>query len=151
MAVNADGLRRLAKSLNISNAELAKLSEACAKELGARVLRGVVKKTPTGIYPSGSGKVGGNLKRRWQVSTPSYRSRKSEVVVSNPVEYASYVEYGHTQEPGRYVPVLGKRLVVSWVPGKHMLTDTVNELRPKAQGIVDRKVKRYLERRMNGK
>ena len=26
------------------------------------------------------------------------------------MEYASYVEYGHRQEPGRYVPALGKRL-----------------------------------------
>ena len=37
------------------------------------------------------------------------------------VEYAPYVELGHSQESGRYVPKLGKRLVASWVNGKPYL------------------------------
>ena len=36
------------------------------------------------------------------------------------VEYAQYVEYGHRQEPGRFVPVLKKRLVEDWVPPSHV-------------------------------
>ena len=44
----------------------------------------------------------------------------TEVIGTN-VEYAPYVEFGHHQEPGRYVPAIGKRLVASYVPGKPYL------------------------------
>lgn len=37
------------------------------------------------------------------------------VAIGTDMDYAPYVEYGHNQEPGRYVPALGKRLVASHV------------------------------------
>ena len=37
------------------------------------------------------------------------------VYVGTNNEYAPYVELGHHQQPGRYVPAIGKRLVRSWV------------------------------------
>lgn len=40
--------------------------------------------------------------------------------VGTNIEYASFVEFGHRQEPGRFVPVLGKRLVADKVPAYHM-------------------------------
>lgn len=36
-------------------------------------------------------------------------------------KYARPVEHGHVQEPGRYVPAIGKRLVRDFVPGKPYL------------------------------
>ena len=39
--------------------------ESCAKELAARLLRMVVKRTPVGQYPASSGKKGGTLRRGW--------------------------------------------------------------------------------------
>ena len=39
--------------------------ESCAKELAARLLRMVVKRTPVGQYPASSGKKGGTLGRGW--------------------------------------------------------------------------------------
>lgn len=39
-------------------------------------------------------------------------------LIATAVTYAPYVEIGHHQEPGRYVPAIGKRLVASYVPGK---------------------------------
>ena len=39
--------------------------ESCAKELAARLLRMVVKRTPVGQYPESSGKKGGTLMRGW--------------------------------------------------------------------------------------
>lgn len=50
----------------------------------------------------------------------------TEIVATN-VEYAPYVELGHHQEPGRYVPAIKKRLVRDWVPGKPFI-------RPAAEG-----------------
>ena len=32
-----------------------------------------------------------------------------------PASYAPFVEFGHSQQPGRYVPAIGKRLVASSV------------------------------------
>ena len=47
----------------------------------------------------------------------------SEVKVINGtlVNYAPYVELGHKQQPGRFVPKIKKRLKRSWVPGKPFL------------------------------
>ena len=47
------------------------------------------------------------------------------VTVGTNVEYAQAVELGHVQEPGRYVPAIGKRLVSDWVPGQHFMRDAL--------------------------
>ena len=43
------------------------------------------------------------------------------LLVGSNVKYAPYVELGHHQQPGRFVPAIKKRLVRSWVPGKPFL------------------------------
>lgn len=43
------------------------------------------------------------------------------LLVGTNVYYAPYVELGHHQQPGRFVPKIKKRLVRSWVPGKPFL------------------------------
>lgn len=45
--------------------------------------------------------------------------------VGTNVEYAPYVELGHDQEVGRYVPAIGKRLVASHVEGKPFIRPAV--------------------------
>jgi len=64
--------------------------------------------------------------------------------IINPVEYASYVEYGHRQTPGRYVPVLGKRLKKSWVQGRHMLQISMQEVEARLPQFLDVKLQAYL-------
>ncbi len=59
------------------------------------------------------------------------------VELRNNTEYAEYVEYGHRQQPGRYVPAIGKRLKRSWVPGQHFVLKT--EIRQRKK--VDKKAK----------
>lgn len=49
------------------------------------------------------------------------------VAIGTPVEYAPYVEFGHHQQPGRYVPAIGKRLKASYVPGKPYLVPALEE------------------------
>ena len=46
---------------------------------------------------------------------------KVELLVGTNVYYAPYVELGHHQQPGRFVPKIKKRLKRSWVPGKPFL------------------------------
>ena len=53
--------------------------------------------------------------------THSTKDNGHTVVIGTNVEYAPYVELGHHQQPGRYVPAIGKRLKRDWVPPKPFL------------------------------
>lgn len=106
-----------------------------------------------------AGYVGGTLRRGWtggqkvnvnDVSSyakglpVNVMSNEHRIDIINQVEYASYVEYGHRQTPGRYVPALGKRLKQSWVKGQFMMTDSVKELDAQAGTIVQKKLDKFL-------
>lgn len=119
--------------------------ESCAKELAARLLRMVIKRTPVGQYPKGSGKKGGTLRRGWtggnQSSAPNYADAIKVnhfgdtyvVEIINPVEYASYVEYGHRTANHK-----------GWVTGKFMMTISEQELEKIAPKVLENKIKKYL-------
>jgi hypothetical protein len=92
-----------------------------------------------------NGYKGGTLRRGWTTSEISHQGDKHTINVINQVPYASYIEYGHTQQPGRYVPAIGRKLKKGWFKGQFMLTKSVKELKPKAQGIVDRKLNEFLQ------
>ena len=49
---------------------------------------------------------------------------RTEVIGTN-VEYAPFVELGHHQTPGRYVPAIGKRLKREWIPPQPFLRPAV--------------------------
>lgn len=66
------------------------------------------------------------------------------ITVINNAQYASYVEYGHRQTPGRYVPALGLRLKKSWVPGRYMLTISTQELQQQAPKLIEQKLYQFL-------
>lgn len=63
------------------------------------------------------------------------RNENTEAVGTN-VTYAPYVEFGHNQEPGRYVPAIGKRLVASHVAGKPYLCPAVEEHQDEYEKII---------------
>ena len=116
--------------------------EACAKELAARLLSKVIKRTPVGEYPH---RVGGTLRRGWTAEkqqgvmtyvnslnvTHSGDSFTIEIV--NPVEYASYVEFGHRTRNHK-----------KWVEGKFMLTISNQEIQEAAPGVLEKKLQRKL-------
>lgn len=119
--------------------------ESCAKELAARLLRLVVKRTPVGQYPKGSGKKGGTLRRGWtgekRASAQGYaESLKVNhfgdtyvIEIVNPVEYASYVEYGHRTANHK-----------GWVKGQFMMTISEQELSKIAPKVLENRIKKYL-------
>lgn len=118
---------------------------SCARELAARLLSKVIKRTPVGVYASGSGKTGGTLRRGWtgskQQSGTQYAKslpiRKAgsgyTIEITNPVEYASYVEYGHRTANHS-----------GWVPGQFVMTIAEQEIRQAAPQILERKIQKYL-------
>lgn len=130
---------------NFSREQVDVFIESCAKELTARLLAKVVKRTPVGQYPKVTGKVGGTLRRGWTGgkgqsgaayadSLKVHRYGDAFVVeIVNPVEYASYVEFGHRTRGGD-----------GWVEGRFMLTISENEIKRDAPKILENKVKKKL-------
>ena len=93
------------------------------------------------------------LKKRPKLEVVKTQNKVGDVYqieVVNPVHYASYVEYGHRQEPGRFVPAIGKRLVNSWVDGAFMLTLSEKDLEEIAPKIIEMKIAKFLEGCFNG-
>lgn len=84
-----------------------------------------------------AGYKGGDLRDAWVVSDVSKHGDTYGITVLNPLEYASYVEYGHRQTPGRYVGAIGKRLKASWVKGRFMLTISEQEVKDSTPKILN--------------
>ena len=68
--------------------------------------------------------------------THKYEGEETELVGTN-VDYAPYVELGHNQEVGRYVPAIGKRLVASHVEGKPYLRPAVENHKDEYRKIAE--------------
>ena len=119
--------------------------ESCAKELAARLLAKVIKRTPVGVYPTETGKKGGTLRRGWTAGKNQNAAAYAEnlkvhhfgntyvIEIINPVEYASYVEFGHRTRGGD-----------GWVEGKFMLTISEQEVENDAPKVLENKLKKKL-------
>nr|DAH24425.1 MAG TPA: putative tail component [Caudoviricetes sp.] len=92
---------------------------------------------------------GGWLKQGWKSTEAKGGARRYSARVYNPVEYASYVEYGHRQHVGQFVPVLGKRLKRAWIPGQHMMGKSLAELNKQAGDILQRRLDAWLKGGLN--
>ena len=128
-----------------------------ANELAARLLRRVREKTPVGKYKvitykkkDGStikynqGRSGGELRRNWTIKTLKKNGTVYEIEIVNPTEYASYVEYGHRQQVGRFVPHIGKTLKNGFVEGKFMLKMSEEEIQATAPALLERRLNEML-------
>lgn len=141
---NAKGLKDFQKQLEKLQ-DPDDFVESCAKELAARLLRMVVKRTPVGEYPPSTGKRGGTLRRGWTGEKRSSAQGYAEsltvnhfgdtyvIEIVNPVEYASYVEYGHRTANHK-----------GWVQGRFMMTISEQELERIAPKVLENKIKKYL-------
>lgn len=119
--------------------------DACAKELAARLLAKVIKRTPVGDYPNSSGKKGGTLRRGWTGGKNSSAVAYADsltihhfgdayvIEIINPVEYASYVEFGHRTANHK-----------GWVNGRFMLTISEQEIQQAAPAIIEKKLMKQI-------
>lgn len=145
----------------------------CANEVAARLLTAVRKRTPVSKgefepirgedgtyarYTKGprKGKIklkrlrsGGNLRRGWSLRNARKEGNTYVANVRCNVEYASYVEYGHRQNVGQFVPALGKRLVKPWVKGAHMLQISHDEISNRLPALLHRRVAAFLRRELH--
>lgn len=135
-------LKQFQKNLEKMQADTDKINTEIVKELATRVLREVRQKTPV---------ITGELRRNWTVGPVAKNGDYYEITVFNSVDYAQYVEYGHRQTPGRYVPAIGKRLKEGWVQGRFMLKISCDDIQSKAPAIVEKRLKKELEALFNAK
>jgi hypothetical protein len=111
--------------------------QACCKELAARLLAKVIKRTPSDS---------GALRRGWTAGKNQNASQyanslnitkvgnKYHIDITNPVEYASYVEYGHRTKNHK-----------GWVEGHHMLTISETELNQMSNKILQAKLNKFMK------
>ena len=154
-------LQRLRDSLaTLQSMDMDRFCTDVSKELAARLLALVIPCTPVGTYPKSSGKKGGTLRRGWTSKTQADAAsrggsndakayaealpvRKSgnayTIEVINPVEYASYVEFGHRTRGGD-----------GWVRGRYFLTLSEQDLERLAPGVIERKLEALLREVFNG-
>lgn len=124
--VDIKQLEQLRDNLQIVGKNTDDFLESCAKELAARLLAKVIKRTPVDK---------GTLRRAWSTNNIKVSHVGSNYVVEiiNPTEYASYVEYGHRTANHK-----------GWVTGQFMLTISEEEIRQSSPTILEAKVKKWL-------
>lgn len=134
----------------LMTADFDKFCRQAANDLAGRLLSKVVKRTPV-VY--------GTLRDAWAVLPLERRGNQYVVSVVNNLVYAAYVEYGHRQQPGRFIPGYweGDRFVYdpgaeggmvlkqSWVPGRYMLTISTQELEYHAPKLLEKKLYQFLK------
>lgn len=143
---NFQDFERIKNNLEKLNQEQVDLFiDACAKELTARLLAKVIKRTPVGDYPNSSGKKGGTLRRGWTGGKNSSAVAYADsltihhfgdayvIEIVNPVEYASYVEFGHRTKNHK-----------GWVNGRFMLTISEQEIQQAAPAIIEKKLMKQM-------
>lgn len=117
--------------------------QEAVKDLAGRLLALVIPRTPVKTRA---------LRLAWKtelapgISFSSSGGGTYTIDVINPMKYASYVEFGHRQTPGRYVPAIGKRLKQSWVNGKFFLTLSEAELGYLAPNVLEAKLEAFLKK-----
>ena len=163
------GMKELQKQINrLQEGDIEPFVESCAKELTARLLAKVIKRTPVGDYSGDSytcasgkqhkghkeeGRVGGTLRRGWTSKTHEEAAKGGKmsakayadsltinhtgniivIDIVNPVEYASYVEYGHRTPNHK-----------GWVPGHFMMTISEQEILDIAPKVLEAKIQKFL-------
>lgn len=111
-------------------------------ELGIEWLNKTIFRTPVDT---------GNLREKWELLDVYKQGNDYIITLYNPTEHASFVEYGHSQQPGRYVPAIGKRLVRDFVPGKFMVKISQEEVEREMQKRFDAKWAQWLNKMLGGK
>jgi len=151
MSVNYQQLKRFERKLaKLASADYQKFCEACAKELAARLLAKVIKRTPVddGVLRRGwTSKSEQEARDGGKKSAVSFAEELSikavgnmyEIEIINPVSYSSYVEFGHRLQGN-----------IGWVNGRFMMTISADELEQQAPNILEKKLFTMLKEVFDG-
>ena len=70
--------------------------------------------------------VTGNLRRSITSGEVELNGNEYSMTVGSSLSYARYVEEGHKQDVGKYIPVIKTKLKKEFVPGNHVIKDSVD-------------------------
>ena len=76
------------------------------------------------------------------------RGHEYFITLRNNVKYASFVNDGHRQEVGRFVPAIGKRLVNGWVNGQYFVEISEVMIKPKIPAMLKKQMNDYLNKKL---
>lgn len=153
MSVNYQQLKAFERKLaKLARGDFEKFCEAAAKELAARLLGKVIRRTPVidgtlirgwtakthAEAESGAGK-GKNAKHYADSLSVKKVGNVYEIEVINPVEYAQYVEFGHRTRNHQ-----------GWKNGRFLMTISADELEQQAPAILERKLFNMLKEAIDG-
>ena len=132
-------LKDLQKKLEkLELGEFDNMCRSLSKELAARLLSKVIKRTPVGDYTGG-----GALRQSWTTDNQNFNVEKVgndyQITIVNNMNYSSYVEYGHRTRGGK-----------GWVEGQYFLTISEQELEKQAPKILEKKIEQFLKGALNG-
>ncbi|MGP1488399.1 MAG: HK97 gp10 family phage protein [Peptoanaerobacter stomatis] len=131
-------LEEYAKKLKkLADTEMENVIKKCLYDLANRMIARVKEETPVKE---------GLLRNSWQIGDIHRKGNEYYVEVINPVEYAEFVEYGHIQTPGRYVPAIGKKLIKDFVPGRYMMTISVQNINTHKEEYIKKILEKELRR-----
>lgn len=106
----------------------------CVKALAARVLVKTIKATPVDVGTLRRGWGAGKGAQAWAESANVVQgSGRTVIIITNPVAYAPYVEFGHRTRSGK-----------GWVPGQYMLTIACQDIESMAPAILEKMLTQYL-------
>lgn len=88
-----------------------------------------------------------HMQRSWMALDIRKKGLKQIIPIVNTASYASFVNDGHRQQKGRFVPAIGKRLTKSFVPGKHITDAAEKKVRSKTGKILQRAYNKYVQER----
>lgn len=106
------------------------IAESTLQEAGAFAIEHIQANTPIVTGKLQLGWTGGRARPAidYARSVPINRSGHNlSITFTNKTQYASWVEYGHAQEVGRYVYQIDARLVREWVPGFYYATNGLED------------------------
>ena len=173
-----EGFQEKITQLSDSTTGLNAFFEWASKQIAARFLTRVMKRTPveqnqTIKFRMAKGRIGtrrikgGALRRGWtggrDMSQEAFLNELSvinygsvyQLTISNNVEYAPYIEYGHKQNVGQFVPYIGEEvngvrqgahLKRGAVKGQFMMEKSANEIQLMAPGLSQKLILQYMKK-----
>lgn len=112
----------------LTKSDIDNFIKLATREIAGRLMASAVNRTPVDT---------GTLRRGWRMTQVKKISDGYEIRVVNPTEYASWVENGHRTRSG------------GWVEGRFFLKNSELELKGDFQRIIENKLRRFLEDRIN--
>lgn len=171
MPVEFDQLKEFQKRINTAKTDVPELAKKCNKDIAAMFLSYTIDLTPVGkgTFDENGKRIkqGGTLRRGWTAQTHAEaasgkgngKNPQSYVKtlnveqygedyildIINPVEYAIYVEEGHRQKKGQFVPALGKRLTGKVIPPRYMCRNGKNMTEGQVPKLIDLRIKQFMK------